>query len=163
MTSETNEFGSLMGPAEVAKYLGMTERTIYMWAQQGKLPAFKVGSVWRFRKADVDRWLESTRSGPEVSDVEPLSPHVEPSRSKWRLRKDEEDVDRALTEACRAYVEATINTVGREVFIVEQFEDRFGADVVEKVIKQLKKDKVIKDGEHEGLNGEKVRIISKRS
>ena len=163
MPSETNEFGSLMGPAEVAKYLGMTERTIYMWAQQGKLPAFKVGSVWRFRRADVDRWLESTRSGPEVSEVEPLSPYVEPTRSKWRLRKDEEDVDRALTEACRAYVEATINTVGREVFIVEQFEDRFGTDVVEKVIKQLKKDKVIKDGEHEGLNGEKVRIISKRS
>jgi len=107
--------------------------------------------------------LESTRSGPEVSEVEPLSPYVEPTRSKWRIRKDEEDVDRALTEACKAYVEATLNTVGREVFIVEQFEDRFGTDVVDKVIKQLKKDKVIKDGEHEGLNGEKVRIISKRS
>lgn len=161
--SETNEFGPLMGPSEVGKYLGMTERTIYMWAQQGKLPAFKVGSVWRFRRSDVDRWLESTRSGPSVDEVEPLTPYVEPSRSKWRLRKDEEEADNAITEACRAYVEATLNTVGREIFIIEQFEERFGTDVVEKVIKQLKKDKLIDDGEHEGLNGEKVRIITKRS
>ena len=161
--SETNEFGPLMGPSEVGKYLGMTERTIYMWAQQGKLPAFKVGSVWRFRRSDVDRWLESTRSGPSVDEVEPLTPYVEPSRSKWRLRKDEEEADNAITEACRAYVEATLNTVGREIFIIEQFEERFGTDVVEKVSKQLKKDKLIDDGEHEGLNGEKVRIITKRS
>ena len=161
--SETNEFGPLMGPSEVGKYLGMTERTIYMWAQQGKLPAFKVGSVWRFRRSDVDRWLESTRSGPSVDEVEPLTPYVEPSRSKWRLRKDEEEADNAITEACRAYVEATLNTVGSEIFIIEQFEERFGTDVVEKVIKQLKKDKLIDDGEHEGLNGEKVRIITKRS
>ena len=161
--SETNEFGPLMGPSELGKYLRMTERTIYMWAQQGKLPAFKVGSVWRFRRSDVDRWLESTRSGPSVDEVEPLTPYVEPSRSKWRLRKDEEEADNAITEACRAYVEATLNTVGREIFIIEQFEERFGTDVVEKVIKQLKKDKLIDDGEHEGLNGEKVRIITKRS
>lgn len=163
MTSETSGPGSLMGPAEVAKYLGMTERTIYMWAQQGKLPAFKVGSVWRFRRSDVDRWLESTRSGPPVDEVEPLTPYIEPSRSKWRIHKDEEEADVAIMEACKAYVEATLNTVGREIFIVEQFEERFGTDVVAKVIKQLKKDKVVSGGEHEGLNGEKVEIIRKRS
>ena len=103
-----------MGPAEVAKYLGMTERTIYMWAQQGKIPAFKVGSVWRFRRNEVDRWLESTRSGPSVDEVEPLTPYIEPSRSKWRIKKDEEEADKAITDACRAYIESTLNSVGRE-------------------------------------------------
>lgn len=163
MATEQNNAGSLMGPAEVSKYLGMTERTIYMWAQQGKLPAFKVGSVWRFRRSDVDRWLESTRSGPEIDEVEPLTPYVEPSRSKWRLRKDKEEIDLAITEACRAYIEATLETVGRKIFVVEQFEERFGVDVVEKVMKELKKNKIINEGNHEGLNGEKVRVISKRS
>ena len=163
MATEQNDAGSLMGPAEVSKYLGVTERTIYMWAQQGKLPAFKVGSVWRFRRSDVDRWLESTRSGPSVDEVEPLTPYVDPPRSKWRVRKDEEEADLAITEACRAYIEATLETVGREIFVVEQFEERFGADVVEKVIKVLNKNKTIKEGNHEGLNGEKVRVISKRS
>ena len=42
MTTENNDTQKLMGPAEVSKYLGMTERTILQWSQQGKLPAFKV-------------------------------------------------------------------------------------------------------------------------
>ena len=40
---------------EVAKYLKLDERTVYNLAQQGKLPAIKVGKQWRFRKADIDR------------------------------------------------------------------------------------------------------------
>ncbi len=91
MTSESDNSQTLMGPAEVAKYLGMTERTILLWAQQQKLPAFKVGSVWRFRRSEVDRWLESSRSGPSSDEVEPLTAYVQPKRSKWRLRKDEEE------------------------------------------------------------------------
>ena len=55
MTSDNFESGGLMGPAQVAKYLGIAERTVYLWAQQGKLPALKVGSVWRFRRSEVDR------------------------------------------------------------------------------------------------------------
>ena len=154
---------TLMGPVEVAKYLGMTERTIYQWAQQGKIPAFKVGSVWRFRRSDVDKWLESYRSGPSVDTVDALSSYVEPKRSKWRIRKDKEEVDTAIIQACKAYIEATINTVGRDVFVVDQFVDRFGEDVVNTVINNLKKEKIITESQHEGLNGEQVKTISKRS
>ena len=163
LTSDSDETLTLMGPSEVAKYLGMTERTIYMWAQQGKIPAFKVGSVWRFRRNDVDKWLESTRSGPEVEQIEPLTPYIEPKKSKWRIRKDEEEADKAIIQACRAYIETTLRSVGRENFTVEQFEGRFGTDVVKTVIEALKKEKIISEGEHEGLNGEKVPIIRKRS
>ena len=163
MASESNNPATLMGPAEVAKYLGVTERTIYQWAQQKKIPAFKVGSVWRFRRSEVDRWLESSRSGPSSGEVEPLTPYIEPSRSKWRLRKDEEEADKALQEACRAYMLTTLQSVDREVFVIEQFEDRFGSDVVKDVITQLHKEKQVTESEHEGLNGEKVKVISKRS
>ena len=55
MSTESSDRARLMGPAEVAKYLGMTERTIYLWAQQKKLSAFKIGSVWRFRRPDLER------------------------------------------------------------------------------------------------------------
>ena len=154
---------TLMGPAEVAKYSGMTERTIYQWAQQGKIPAFKMGSVWRFRHSDVDKWLETYRSGPSVDKIEPISPYVESKRSKWRIRKDEEEIDAAILDACEAYIEATINTVGRDVFAVEQFIERFGEDVVNSVINNLKKKKIITESQNEGLNGEQVRTISKRS
>ena len=66
-------------------------------------------------------------------------------------------------DACRAYIEATIDTVGRDVFVVEQFGDRFGEDVVNTVINNLKKEKIITESQHEGLNGEQVKTISKRS
>ena len=152
-----------MGPAEVAKYLGVSERTLYQWAQMGKVPAFKVGSVWRFRRHEIDAWLESNRSGPSVDGVDPISSYSEPPRSKWRIRQQEEEADLALKEACRAYIESTIQTVGRDVFVIEQFEDRFGSDLVRTVLNQLKKDKVIIEDEHEGLDGEKVKIIMKRA
>ena len=163
LTDNNQDSSGLLAPPQAARYLGVKERTIYLWAQQGKLPAFKVGSVWRFRRSDLDRWLESTRSGPPVNDIEPLTPYVEPWKSKWRLRKDEEQAEQALIDACRAYIETTLKTVGREVFLVEQFEDRFGADVVRTVIDRLKKEKKITEDEHDGLDGEKVKVISERS
>ena len=163
MTRDNQDSSDLMAPPQAARYLGVKERTIYLWAQQGKLPAFKVGSVWRFRRSDLDRWLESTRSGPPVNDIEPLTPYVKPWQSKWRLRKDEEQAEQALIDACSAYIETTLTTVGREVFAVEQFEDRFGADVVRTVIDQLKKGRQITEEEHEGLAGTKVRVIRGRS
>jgi excisionase family DNA binding protein len=44
---------------EVADYLKVTERTLYRLAQEGKIPAFKVGGAWRFRRGDLDRWIQS--------------------------------------------------------------------------------------------------------
>jgi PTS system nitrogen regulatory IIA component len=35
---------------EVAKYLRVSERTVYDWAQKGEIPAGKIGTVWRFKK-----------------------------------------------------------------------------------------------------------------
>ena len=121
---------ALMSLAQVAKYLGVAEQTIHLWAQQGELPAFKAGSVWWFRRSELDRWLERSRSGASVDEPEPLTPYIMPPRSKWRLRKDEEQAEQTLVDECKAFIETTLKTVGREVFLVKQFEDRFSADVV---------------------------------
>ena len=43
---------------ELAKYLNVTERTIYSLLERGELPGFKVGANWRFRKEDIDKWIE---------------------------------------------------------------------------------------------------------
>lgn len=43
---------------ELAKYLSVTERTIYNLLERGELPRFKVGVNWRFRKEDIDQWIE---------------------------------------------------------------------------------------------------------
>lgn len=44
---------------EVSEYLKVTERTIYRLVAGKKMPAFKVGGSWRFRKADIDQWIKS--------------------------------------------------------------------------------------------------------
>ena len=46
---------------EVAGYLKLSERTVYSYAQTGVLPGIKLGSAWRFRKADIDTWLDERR------------------------------------------------------------------------------------------------------
>ena len=49
---------AIMTVEELAKYLKMKVVTIYKHAQLGKIPAFKVGSKWRFKKETVDKWIE---------------------------------------------------------------------------------------------------------
>lgn len=43
---------------EIAEYLKVAEKTIYRLAGSKKLPGFKVGGIWRFRKSEVDRWID---------------------------------------------------------------------------------------------------------
>jgi excisionase family DNA binding protein len=44
--------------SEEAAYLKVTERTIYRLAGTKKIPAFKVGGVWRFARTDIDLWIK---------------------------------------------------------------------------------------------------------
>jgi len=46
----------IMTLPEVAAYLEVSERTIYDWAQKGKIPAAKLGNAWRFKRSVIDRW-----------------------------------------------------------------------------------------------------------
>jgi excisionase family DNA binding protein len=46
---------------DLSEYLKITTTTIYKLAQQGKIPCFKIGSEWRFKKELIDKWLESGR------------------------------------------------------------------------------------------------------
>ncbi len=43
---------------ELANYLKLAEKTAYRLASDGKLPGFKVGGAWRFRKAEINRWIK---------------------------------------------------------------------------------------------------------
>ncbi len=58
---------------EVAKYLRVSERTVYDWAQKGEIPSGKIGTVWRFKKSEIERWvnerLSSNRPVSLISSV----------------------------------------------------------------------------------------------
>jgi len=58
---------------EVAKYLRVSERTVYDCAQKGEIPAGKIRTAWRFKKSEIDRWVnEKLTSGnlnPQINKV----------------------------------------------------------------------------------------------
>ena len=47
---------------EVAEYLKLAEKTAYRLALAGKLPGFKVGGSWRFKREDVLQWIEEQKN-----------------------------------------------------------------------------------------------------
>lgn len=44
---------------DVAKLLQLSEKSVYRLAQAGKIPGFKAGGTWRFRREDVDGWVDA--------------------------------------------------------------------------------------------------------
>lgn len=58
---------------EVAKYLRVSERTVYDWAQKGEIPAGKIGTVWRFKKSEIERWVnERLSANKPIGSVHPV-------------------------------------------------------------------------------------------
>ncbi len=53
--------GHLFDVESLAKYLGVSGRTIYRLAEKGELPGSKVGRQWRFEKAAIDQWVKDQR------------------------------------------------------------------------------------------------------
>jgi len=43
---------------DVAEHLKVGTKTIYSLVQRGRLPGFKVGGQWRFRRKDIEQWVE---------------------------------------------------------------------------------------------------------
>lgn len=55
---------------EVAKYLRVSDRTVYDWAQKGEIPAGKIGTVWRFKKSEVENWVNARLSSESNKQTE---------------------------------------------------------------------------------------------
>ncbi len=47
---------------EIADYLGVTRDSIYRWVTQRKMPGHKIGRLWKFRKAEIDKWVTSGKA-----------------------------------------------------------------------------------------------------
>lgn len=60
----TDPEGEILTLEEVAAYLKAGKRTVYRLAQDGKIPAFKLGGSWRFRRAELDQWIAASIENP---------------------------------------------------------------------------------------------------
>ena len=72
---------------EVLDYLQVNQRTVYRLIKAGKIPAVRVGRQWRFRKRDIDTWLD--RQGP--GGVQALAATLE-GRRRVLVVDDEEAI-----------------------------------------------------------------------
>jgi excisionase family DNA binding protein len=51
---------------EVSELLKIHQTTVYKMIRESRIPAFKIGSDWRFQKDQIVRWMiEQTRGGPQ--------------------------------------------------------------------------------------------------
>jgi len=49
----------IMTAKEVAQYLSIHPLTVHKYARAGKIPAFKIGTDWRFQKKSLEKWIQA--------------------------------------------------------------------------------------------------------
>src|ERR1700704_6153448 len=79
---------------EVLEYLQVNLRTVYRLIKAGKIPAVRVGRQWRFRKRDIDAWLDSQRSrgAVRISQAAPARPAAGAARPRVLVVDDEASI-----------------------------------------------------------------------
>lgn len=70
---------------DVAKYVRVSERTVYDWAQKGMIPSGKLGNVWRFRKSDIENWVRDNLSPQKSLYKEDITVNIKNILSPQRV------------------------------------------------------------------------------
>src|ERR1700682_1846075 len=85
---------------EVLEYLQVNLRTVYRLIKAGKIPAVRVGRQWRFRKRDIDAWLDSQRprQGRAAAGAAPPSPRAPADRPRILVVDDEASIRDLLSK-----------------------------------------------------------------
>jgi len=81
---------------EVLEYLQVNLRTVYRLIKAGRIPAVRVGRQWRFRKADLDAWLDGQRRGGRVSVTAAAPMSLEGVGRRVLVVDDEESIRELL-------------------------------------------------------------------
>jgi excisionase family DNA binding protein len=65
MAAESRE---VMNIRQASQYLGVSPDTLYKYVTEERIPAFKLGNRWKFKKTILDQWMEqkSTMSNSSV-------------------------------------------------------------------------------------------------
>jgi nitrogen PTS system EIIA component len=71
--------GDILTIKQLSEYLMVSEKTIYRMVDKGLLPALRIGSQWRFRKRDIDGWLDERVRKVEVEGQRAVLDDLAPS------------------------------------------------------------------------------------
>ena len=96
---------------EVLEYLQVNLRTVYRLIKAGKIPAVRVGRQWRFRKRDIDAWLDTQRPRGDRPPSASLAdrPQLRDGRSRVLVVDDESSI-RELLQKTLALAEYDVDT-----------------------------------------------------
>jgi excisionase family DNA binding protein len=94
---------------EVLEYLQVNLRTVYRLIKAGKIPAVRVGRQWRFRKRDIDAWLDSQRTQSGGGAVAAAAPAPRQGRARVLVVDDEASI-RDLLSKTLALAEYDVDT-----------------------------------------------------
>ena len=112
---------------EVLEYLQVNLRTVYRLIKAGKIPAVRVGRQWRFRKRDIDAWLDSQRSSraTETAGLPPAAP-ARDGRQRILVVDDEASI-RDLLAKTLALAEYDVETAPDGASALDRLRQRRGA------------------------------------
>ncbi len=93
---------------EVLEYLQVNLRTVYRLIKAGKIPAVRVGRQWRFRKRDIDAWLDSQRPHSQGASAPPAEAR-KPGHHRVLVVDDEPSIRELLVKTL-ALAEYAVDT-----------------------------------------------------
>lgn len=79
-TARTSEIREVMDIRQASDYLGISPDSLYKYASEAFVPAFKLGNRWRFKRSRLDEWMDQ-QSGV-ATQPEPAPRSVRPRLKK---------------------------------------------------------------------------------
>ncbi len=70
----------VMDIRQASEYLGIRADTLYRYASDGLIPAFKLGNRWRFKRSLLDGWMVEQSGGPSLGTVSVMGDRKKPVR-----------------------------------------------------------------------------------
>jgi excisionase family DNA binding protein len=70
------EIREVMDIRQASDYLGISPDTLYKYASEGFVPAFKLGNRWRFKRSRLDEWMD------HQSGMNTASAQIDPEQKK---------------------------------------------------------------------------------
>ena len=62
---------------DIAKHLGVAKDSVYRWIETKKLPARRVGRLWKFKLSEVDEWVNVGGAADRAAEDDSLTPEKE--------------------------------------------------------------------------------------
>jgi excisionase family DNA binding protein len=59
---------------QASGYLGISRDTLYRLASEGQIPAFRLGTLWRFKKTLLDGWMNEVSAATKVVEIKTVKP-----------------------------------------------------------------------------------------